>query len=123
MFTASARRIPNPLRHEMAVNDRHTLITDEPIRLGGTDLGPAPHELLPAMLAACASTVLAMYAERKGWSLDGVRVDVSYDPDAVPRRVQIMLHLPDGLSADQVERLRRVGDELTQRDLHSSRAA
>jgi hypothetical protein len=67
--------------------------------------------------------VLAMYAERKGWSLDGVRVDVSYDPDAVPRRVQIMLHLPDGLSADQVERLRRVGDELTQRDLHSSRAA
>jgi putative redox protein len=44
-FTASARRIDDTLRHEVDVNGRHTIITDEPTSLGGTDTGPAPHEL------------------------------------------------------------------------------
>ena len=50
-MTATARPIDGTLRHEVEVNGRHTIITDEPTRLGGTDAGPAPHELLPAMLA------------------------------------------------------------------------
>lgn len=108
MFTASARHVPGTLRHEVDVNGRHVLVTDEPTALGGTDLGPAPHELLPAMLAACASTMVAMYADRKGWPIDDLRVDVTYDPEQVPRHVAIELHLPAGLSAEQVERLERV---------------
>lgn len=36
-FTASARRIGDSLRHEVDVNGRHTIITDEPSSLGGTD--------------------------------------------------------------------------------------
>lgn len=49
-MTAAARAINGGLRHEVEVNGRHTIMTDEPERLGGTDLGPAPHELLPTML-------------------------------------------------------------------------
>ena len=30
---------------EVEVNGRHTIVTDEPEGLGGTDQGPAPHEL------------------------------------------------------------------------------
>jgi hypothetical protein len=33
-MTASARRIAGMLRHEIAVNDRHTITTDELERLG-----------------------------------------------------------------------------------------
>jgi putative redox protein len=110
MFTASARSIGGTLRHDVDVNGRHTIVTDEPERLGGTDAGPAPHELMAAMLAACASTMIVLYAQRRGWRLGDVRVDVRYDADVTPRQVQISVHLPDGLTPDQVERLRRVAD-------------
>ncbi len=110
MFTARARSIGGTLRHEVDVNGRHTIITDEPERLGGTDAGPAPHELMAAMLAACASTMIVLYAQRRHWQLGDVRVDVSYEADVTPRRVEINLHLPEGLSPEQIARLRRVAE-------------
>lgn len=108
MFTATARSTSGMLRHEVDVNGRHTIVTDEPEHLGGTDVGPAPHELMAAMLAACASTMIVLYARRHGWRLGDVRVDVRYDAEVTPRRVEIDVHLPDGLRPEQVERLRRV---------------
>jgi len=107
-FTASATRIGDGLRHEVDVNGRHVIVTDEPERLGGTDTGPAPHELLPATLAACVSTTVAMYAARKGWDIGEIRVDVDYDNEADPRRFITTLHLAGGLTPDQVTRLERV---------------
>jgi putative redox protein len=110
MFTATARSLGGTLCHEVDVNGRHTIVTDEPESLGGTDAGPAPHELMAAMLAACASTMVVLYARRCGWPLDDVRVDVRYDADVTPRRVKMSVHLPEGLRPDQVERLRRVAN-------------
>jgi len=109
-LTASARRIDDKLLHEVDVNNRHTIVTDEPVELGGGDVGPAPHELLPATLAACISTMISMYAQNKGWQLSGVRVDVEYDHQSVPRHFDVVVQLPDGLTPDQIERLRRVAD-------------
>jgi uncharacterized OsmC-like protein len=40
--------------------------------LGGEGEGPAPHELLPAALAACISGTLVVYANTKGWELGEV---------------------------------------------------
>jgi putative redox protein len=110
VFTASSRTDGGGLRSEVEVNGRHTIITDEPQALGGTDTAPAPHELLPAMLAACISTMIVLYAQRRDWQLGDVRVDVTYDTDTTPRDVKVSVHLPDGLTHDQVERLRRVAD-------------
>ena len=110
MFTASARSIGGTLRHEIDVNGRHTIVTDEPESLGGTDAGPAPHELMASMLAACTSTMIVLFAQRREWPLDDVRVDVRYDADVTPRRAEISVHLPEGLTPDQVERLRRVAN-------------
>jgi len=107
-FTASARSIDGTLRHEVDVNGRHTIITDEPLSLGGTDTGPAPHELLPATLASCISTMIVLYGQRKEWDLGEIRVDVGYDYESEPRRFDVTLHLPAGLSDDQVMRLTRV---------------
>jgi putative redox protein len=84
--------------------------TDEPQSLGGSDSAPAPHELLPAMLASCVSTMIVLYAQKRDWELGDVSVDVVYDADVTPRRVDVRVHLPEGLSADQVVRLRRVAD-------------
>ncbi len=96
------------LRSVVDVNGRHSIVTDEPVRLGGTDEGPAPHELLPAAVASCVATTIAMYARTKGWDLGELAVDVDYDNDAVPRRLEIDIHLPDSLAPAQLERLRRV---------------
>jgi putative redox protein len=109
-FTATARTTGGTLRHEVDVNGRHTIVTDEPTSVGGTDEGPAPHELLPATLASCISTMVAMYAKNRGWELEGVSVDVDYDNDAVPRRFDVTVHLPPGLAPEQVRRLTRVAD-------------
>ena len=108
-MTATARRTGG-LTHEVDVNGRHVLVTDEPVSVGGTDLGPAPHELLAATLASCISTMIALYAERRDWHLEGLSVEVDYDTDATPRRFDIRVNLPAGLSDGQVARLRRAGD-------------
>lgn len=108
MFTASAHSMAGSLRHEIDVNGRHTIETDEPCAIGGTDAAPAPHELLPAILASCVSTMIVLYAQRRGWSLADVRVDVDYETDTTPRRAAVTVHLPQTLTAEQVRRLRHV---------------
>ena len=109
-LTATAQSISGTLRHKVDVNGRHTIVTDEPTSLGGTDAGPAPHELLAAALASCVSTMIVLYARRRHWELGDVRVEVRYDADATPRGVEVTVHLPEGLTAEQTERLRRVAD-------------
>lgn len=39
----------------------------------------SPKELLAASLASCTSITIQMYAQRKGWALDEVKVDVDLD--------------------------------------------
>jgi putative redox protein len=109
-MTATARPVDGTMRHEVDVNGRHTIVTDEPTRLGGTDDGPAPHELLPAMLAACASTMIVMYANARGLDVRDLRVDVTYDTESTPREVQLVVHVPEGWAAEQAERVRRIVD-------------
>jgi putative redox protein len=108
-MTATARRVTG-LKHEVDVNGRHTIVTDEPERLGGTDEGPAPHELLAATLASCVATTIAMYTRNRGWALGETTVAVDYEPDAVPRRFTVDIHLPGDLTPDQQRRLERVAE-------------
>ena len=109
-MTATARRSGDTLRHEVDVNGRHVIVTDEPERLGGTDEGPAPHELLAAMIASCIATVISIYARNRRWDIGEIAVAVSYDSDSVPRRLAVDVFLPDDLTADQQRRLERVAE-------------
>lgn len=109
-MTATARPVDGGLRHRVDVNGRHTITTDEPTSIGGTDRGPAPHELLPAMLAACVSTMIATYAQGRELDVSELRVDVTYDPSTTPRRVQVEVHAPADFTPEQVERLYRIAD-------------
>ena len=54
----------------------HRLVADEPIDVGGTDTGPTPVELVGAALGSCIAITVRMVAERKGWPLEGMDVQV-----------------------------------------------
>ncbi|NNE26273.1 MAG: OsmC family protein [Saprospiraceae bacterium] len=57
---------------------KHVLVADEPKSLGGNDYGPTPYDLLNAALSACTAMTLKMYAQRKKWDLQEVKVHISF---------------------------------------------
>ncbi|MXS83932.1 alpha/beta fold hydrolase [Nitrosomonas oligotropha] len=57
---------------------RHRLISDEPIALGGADLGLNPYELLLAALGSCTSMTLRMYANHKQIDLQDITVELHH---------------------------------------------
>lgn len=57
---------------------KHGLLADEPIAVGGEDLGPSPYELLMSALGACTGMTLQLYASRKKWDLKSVEVHLAY---------------------------------------------
>lgn len=57
----------------------HHLLADEPVEVGGENLGPTPYDLLMASLGACTVMTLKMYSDRKGWDVGEISVYLNHD--------------------------------------------
>lgn len=85
---------------------QHRLAADEGEKLGGSDSGPNPYELLLSGLGACTSITLRMYAERKGWDLGEIQVGLHfYRDDAGKEYIDRTLTCSGQLSDEQRQRL------------------
>jgi putative redox protein len=106
---ATARREDDSLRHAVEMRG-HTLVADEPKDEGGEDSGPSPQELLAASLASCTAITMEMYAERKGWDVGEMTVDVDYEPSqrGSPTRFVMHVQMPKELPSDQRDRLMQI---------------
>src|SRR4051812_31010388 len=94
------------LRQSVKIRD-HSLTVDEPADQGGEDTGPSPQELLAASLASCTAITMEMYAQRKGWEIGDLSVDVNYEPAqrGSPTKFHMTIRMPKELPDEQRERL------------------
>lgn len=106
---AVARRVADGLEHRIEIGS-HRVTADEATDTGGTDTGPSPQELLAASLASCSAITVEMYANRKGWDVGDIAVEVDYEPAqrGSPTRFQMSIRLPKELPEDQRERLMQI---------------
>lgn len=56
----------------------HTFLADEPLKAGGSNVGPDPYSLLLGALGACTAMTLQIYARRKEWPLEQVEVSLKH---------------------------------------------
>lgn len=120
-------------RQNIVINARHTLVADEPLDFGGTDLGASPYQLVSAGLGACTAMTMRMYARRKKMALRHVIVDVTHNkrhaPDCetcteTPGKQDVFrreIRLEGDLSAEERARLLEIADKCpVHRTLHQS---
>jgi putative redox protein len=112
---------------------RHLLLADEPIGSGGTDLGPDPYGLLTSALGACTSVTLLLYAARKNYPLEAVRVRLRHSKvhatdcqdcdtkDEKIDQIEIEIELLGPLSAGERAQLLSIAERCpVHRTLHSA---
>jgi len=107
-----ARRIAG-FSHEVDLGDGREIVVDEPPDAGGTDTGPRPTQLLASSLAGCTAITIELYAERKGWDVDGleVAVDMRSDAERKPTHFAVEVDLPEGLDDEQRRRLMVIAEK------------
>ena len=93
--------------HDVEIEGGHSIVIDEPASIGGADEGPSPTRTLAAALAACTAITVEMYADRNGWELGKVEVEVEVEsgPNASIEGLTVTLRVPAALEDDQQARL------------------
>ena len=91
----------------------HGLTADEPTHAGGTDTGPSPYGLVLSGLGACTSITLRMYAERKGWDLGTIQLELRMFKDTEGKeRIERTVRLGNpALTAEQRAKLAEIAEK------------
>ena len=98
--------------HDVELEGGKEIVIDEPASAGGTDKGPSPTQLLAASLAGCTAITLELYAERKGWDLGALEVEVDFASKGLePASFDVVLRLPNSFDEEQRLRLLKIAEK------------
>ncbi len=122
-WEADADLLPGHRYTTLTRSRSHSGISDEPVGREGEDLGPSPVEMALWALGSCTAMTLRMYAERKGWPLEGVSVHINHQrlrqdecPDCPPSetgyvdKIGRQIRLEGPLDDAQRQRLMQIAD-------------
>lgn len=92
----------------------HFIYSDEPESIGGTDEGMTPGALLLASLGSCTAITVRMYADRKQYNLDGIKVELAICDEkdmnketTITRKIELIGALTD----EERQRLMQIADK------------
>jgi len=95
--------------------DDHQWLGDEPPSSGGSNLGPDPYEFILAGLATCTAATVRMYADRKGWDLERLDMNLSLwvekKEGTQVTHIQRDIQFFGDLDPDQTQRLLDIADK------------
>lgn len=92
----------------------HFIYADEPEHVGGTDEGMSPAALLLASLGSCTAITVRMYADRKNFNLDHIKVELAICKEeeiSKETRIKKKIEFSGDLTAEQRERLYVIADK------------
>lgn len=101
----------------------HLLTADEPVAVGGNDLGPSPYGFLLSSLGACTSITLRMYADFKKIPLERtivkLNIDKVYakdcenceDKNSMIDHIDRQIELQGNLTAEQRQKLLEIANK------------
>ena len=101
----------------------HSIISDEPLAANGTDTGMNPYELLLSAIGACKAITMRMYAERKGWPLEDVSIELVHEKIPAEEcessesktgkidKISIRVDIKGELSEEQKARILEIGEK------------
>jgi len=111
----------NSLQNEVRYGAGQTLITDEPVDLGGEGTGPDPYTLLLAALGSCISMTVMLYARRKQWPVEKIIVrlqqnrihikdckECAQNFEGHVSRIELSVSFEGNLSPEQISRLHEI---------------
>jgi putative redox protein len=112
--------------HKFTLNvasDSHYWLADEPLKVGGDNLGPDPYEHLLAALGTCTVMTIRMYATHKKILLDDIEVTLNHERNyfedckntdkdkSFTERIHRQIKLSGDISAEQRQRLLEIADK------------
>jgi len=107
MAKITSRILKEPYKVEILSPSGNMVIADEPVEMGGMDLGFSPKELLASALAACTSATVKMFADRKKWDLEEVKIQIEleHNPQQNKTLIQRSIEFIGDLDQEQKKRL------------------
>ena len=83
----------------------HFLTMDQSVAAGGDDSGATPVEYLLAAIGGCVSMTLRTYAERRGWHIGEITVNVTQHQDENGTYLTEEISFEKEISAEQRKKL------------------
>jgi len=99
----------------------HVYHSDEPEEAGGTDTAVNPTAMTMGALGSCIAMTMKMYAQRKGWPLQSVEIELDYErfrgsnyaayegDERYIHEIRKAITLHGNLTEDQRERILEIG--------------